>query len=310
MSATALTLINLLLIALGLAVLLLFWIHLRLRRLRQVTEKLAAGNYTERVLRPGAGESGKLGRALNLLADKVQEDIARMRRLEELRREFVANVSHELKTPLTSIRGFAETLRAGAVDDPAHRLEFLEAIESDAQRLTALVDDLLDLSAIESGRRKAVLEPVSILDIAREAAARLKPLAERRGVTLRVYDNPELPLVKADRGQIGRVLRNLLENAVKFNREGGSAVVRAEADAEEAVILVTDTGSGIPKEDIPRIFERFYRVDKARSSDAGGTGLGLSIVKHIVEGHGGCVDVQSRLGEGSIFRVRLPLLKP
>lgn len=296
------------LVTLAFAAILLLWAYKILQRLRRAAEKLADGDYSARVPEMGAGELGKLGRALNLLADKVQEDLSRMRRLEELRREFVANVSHELKTPLTSIKGFAETLRAGAIDDPAHRMEFLAAIESDAQRLAALVDDLLDLSAIESGRRKAVLEPVSLLEVAHEAAAGLKTLADRQGVTLRVYDNPELPLVRADRKQISQVLRNLLENAVKFNREGGSAVVRAEAGSTEAVILVTDTGSGIPKEDLPRLFERFYRVDKARSRDVGGTGLGLSIVKHIIESHGGSVEVSSRLGEGSIFRVRLPLL--
>jgi two-component system phosphate regulon sensor histidine kinase PhoR len=247
-------------------------------------------------------EHGRAGGALLVL-----HDITRLRQLEKVRRDFVANVSHELRTPLASIRGFAETLRDGAIDDKEHRMDFVESIEKDAERLSALVEDLLDLSAIESGQRRPVLAPVSVLEVAREAAASLRPLSERLGVAVVVKDAPGLPAVRADRGQLKQVLTNLLDNGVKFNKEGGKVTVAVRADARSLVVEVGDTGPGIPAEDLPRLFERFYRVDKARGREVGGTGLGLSIVKHIVESHGGAVSVDSRLDQGSVFRFTLPL---
>ncbi|MDE2038955.1 MAG: PAS domain-containing protein [Elusimicrobia bacterium] len=237
----------------------------------------------------------------------VLHDITRLRRLEQMRREFVANVSHELRTPLASIQGFAETLREGAVDDRRHRMEFIAAIEQDAKRLSALVEDLLALSAIESGQRPPSLGAVDVLELAREVAAALKPLAERQHVSLAVAESPQPPLALADRDQLKQVLTNLLDNAVKFNREGGRVEVSASIAAGRAEVRVVDTGPGIPAEDLPRVFERFYRVDKARSREVGGTGLGLAIVRHIVEAHGGSVSVESRLGEGSRFRFTIPL---
>ena len=237
----------------------------------------------------------------------VLHDITRLRNLEKVRRDFVANVSHELRTPLASIRGFAETLRDGALDDLEHRVEFVEAIEKDAQRLSALVEDLLDLSAIESGQRQPVRQPVDLPALAREAALSLRPLAERRNVAIVVEAAPAMPAARADRAQIKQVLSNLLDNAVKFNHEGGRVTVSARAEGPLAVVTIADTGPGIPPEDLPRVFERFYRVDKARSSEVGGTGLGLSIAKHIVEANGGGISVESRLGEGAVFRFTLPL---
>ncbi len=252
--------------------------------------------------------------AVPLIQDRVRagallvlHDITRMRALEKVRREFVANVSHELRTPLASIRGFAETLRDGAINDVENRMEFIETIEKDAQRLSALVEDLLDLSAIESGHRKPVLEALSLLELASEAAASLKVLADRNRVKLIIKENPTLPKVRADRPQLKQVLANLMDNAVKFNRDEGSVTVSATVEGGHLVVSVEDTGQGIPEADLPRVFERFYRVDKARARELGGTGLGLSIAKHIVEAHGGAIEVKSRLGEGSIFRFKLPL---
>ncbi|MBI5622505.1 MAG: PAS domain-containing protein [Elusimicrobia bacterium] len=236
----------------------------------------------------------------------VLHDITRLRGLERARREFVANVSHELKTPLTTIRGFAETLLSGGMDDPAHRVEFLETIEKDAERLSALVDDLLELSAIESGRAPLRLSLVDVLEVARETAAGLRFLAERRKISITVQDGGAPP-VAADKTRLAQVLRNLLDNAVKYNKEGGSVTVAAETGVEELEVSVADTGPGILAEDLPRIFERFYRVDKARSRELGGTGLGLSIVKHIVEAHGGRVWAENLPKGGAVLRFTLPL---
>ena len=287
--------------------------HVRLKELVEAVIKERRGQMAEvavfspeeRLFEAHAVPLAQDGQALGALL--VLHDITRLRHLERMRREFVANVSHELRTPLASIRGFAETLRLGAIDDVKHRLEFLEGIEKDAERLTALVDDLLDLSAIESGHRQPVKEPLDLPALAREAAASLRPLAERRKVDVRIEAGAGLPPVRADRSQLKQVFTNLLDNAVKYNRDGGSVTVTVSADGGFALVSVSDTGAGIPEADLPRVFERFYRVDKARSREEGGTGLGLSIVRHILEIHGGTIGVESRLGEGSLFRFKLPL---
>jgi two-component system phosphate regulon sensor histidine kinase PhoR len=236
----------------------------------------------------------------------VLHDITRLRRLEQVRKDFVANVSHELKTPLASIQAAAETLRLGAIEDASHRGEFVEGIEKDARRMARLVSDLLDLSSIESGRRPPEIEPVSLAGVAREAAEALATLAGPKGVSVEVRLPEGLPPVRADKGQLRQVLANLLDNAVKFNRQGGKVLVSARAGAGAVVVSVSDTGLGIPQDSLTRVFERFYRVDKARSRDLGGTGLGLAIVKHIVEAHGGTVSVESEPGRGSEFRFTWP----
>ncbi|MFA5139396.1 MAG: ATP-binding protein [Elusimicrobiota bacterium] len=230
----------------------------------------------------------------------------RLKRLEGFRQEFVANVSHELRTPLASIKAYAETLRSGALDDAEHRMEFVLEIERHADRMTRLVDDLLELSAIESGRRLPALEPVSLMRLASEVVSGVKPLAERKRIALRLDPFGDLPDVQADRGQLKQVLTNLLDNAIKFTPEGGSVRVSAQASQDGVAVSVRDTGPGIPTEHLQRIFERFYRVDKARSRELGGTGLGLAIVKHIVEAHGGSAGVESEPGKGSRFFFILP----
>ncbi len=245
------------------------------------------------------------GRAAGALL--VLHDITRLRRLEQVRRDFVANVSHELRTPLASIKGYAETLRAGALDDKDNREDFVRTIEEHADRLTKLVDDLLDLSAIESGHRAPRLTAVEVPALLAESARAFAPIAEERGVTLGVEPAPEgLPRASADPDHARQILANLLDNAIKYTEPGGSVSVSCAARGGRVEVSVRDTGVGIPEADLPRVFERFYRVDKARSREAGGTGLGLSIVKHLVEAQGGEVSVESRRPGGTTFRFTLP----
>ncbi|MDE2291107.1 MAG: PAS domain-containing protein, partial [Elusimicrobia bacterium] len=233
-------------------------------------------------------------------------EITRLRRLEEMRKEFVANVSHELRTPLASIKGFAETLRSGALDDPEVRLDFVTTIEEHADRLALLVDDLLELAAIEGKQRPLGAEPFELAEAARLVVSGLEPVAGAASVRLECAV-PEDMRARGDRGAVERVLRNLVENAVKYNRPDGRVTVSASAEDGRARVTVSDTGLGIPAKDLPRVFERFYRVDKARSRELGGTGLGLSIVKHLVEAMGGSVTASSEEGKGSVFTFTLPL---
>jgi two-component system, OmpR family, phosphate regulon sensor histidine kinase PhoR len=248
-------------------------------------------------------EGGEFAGALVVL-----HDITRLRQLEQVRRDFVANVSHELRTPLASIKGFAETLEMGALDDPKNARGFLESIVRQTDRMTALVEDLLDLTAIESGERAPVIEPVAVGDVLDDVVSSLRPQAGRKKIDIVVNVPRGLPPVAADRGQLRQIFVNLLENAVKFT-QAGSVTVTAAAAGDRLSVTVADTGVGIPAQDLGRIFERFYRVDKARSREMGGTGLGLAIVKHLVESHGGSVHVESSVNRGSTFTVLLPFHK-
>ncbi len=237
----------------------------------------------------------------------VLHDITRLRLLEQMRKDFVANVSHELRTPLSSIKGFAETLLAGGLNDEKNRAGFVKSIEDQADRMTRLVENLLQLSAIESGRHPPHFEPLSLGEIVQDVWRGLKPLADRKKASFVVELDEGLPKVSADRGQLRQVLTNLVENAVKFSQEGGQVRVAAKVESGTLLVSITDSGPGIPEKDLPRVFERFYRVDKARSREMGGTGLGLAIVKHIIEAHHGSVGVESAEGQGSTFRFTLPL---
>ncbi len=239
------------------------------------------------------------GRPIGALV--VLHDITRLRRLEEVRRDFVANVSHELRTPLASIKGYAETLRDGALDDKTHRLEFVKTIEEQAIHLSKLVDDLLDLSSIESGHRPPRFETLMLLPLLQSAARDASPVAAERGVRVSVVSVDALPAARSDADQLRQVLANLIDNAVKYNEPGGLVELSARAEDGEVIVSIRDTGVGIPDSDLSRVFERFYRVDKSRSRDAGGTGLGLAIVKHLIEVQGGRVWAESRQPGGSTF---------
>jgi two-component system phosphate regulon sensor histidine kinase PhoR len=239
----------------------------------------------------------------------VLHDTTELRRLERLRQDFVANVSHELKTPLSVIKVCVETLQDGAVDDRQHRDRFLDQIARQGDRLHALILDLLSLARIESGEEVYTYRDVALAALAQEAVERHQPRAEARDQTLclEVIDEP---VVWADEEAVDTILENLLDNALKYTPEGGSVRVRISIQEGMGQVEVIDSGIGIPQADLPRIFERFYRVDKARSRELGGTGLGLSIVKHLVQGMQGTVRAASETGVGTTMTMALPLADP
>jgi two-component system, OmpR family, phosphate regulon sensor histidine kinase PhoR len=237
----------------------------------------------------------------------VLHDITELRRLERVRRDFIANVSHEFKTPLTAIQGFAETLLNGALDDQANRGRFVEIIREHARRLARLTDDLLKLSRIEAGRLELEIRPVPVEALMSGCVETARLKAETKGIEIHVQSPKSVPAVRGDGVQLAEVLQNLLDNAVLYTPPGGRIEVISCANGHDVVFTVTDTGIGIPEADLERIFERFYRVDTARSREAGGTGLGLSIARHIVEAHGGRIWVESAVGLGSRFSFSVPI---
>jgi two-component system, OmpR family, phosphate regulon sensor histidine kinase PhoR len=236
----------------------------------------------------------------------VLHDITEIRRLERARRDFIANISHEFKTPLTAIQGFAETLLGGALDDMQNRQRFLEIIREHALRLGRLTDDLLELAQIEAGQMQREMKPVLVADIIDPCMEVTRIKAEQKGLLLEAEYDKDLPALRGDVRSFQEILQNLLDNAVRYTPSGGSIRVKAVVEGSEAVLSVADTGIGILKTDQDRIFERFYRADAARSRESGGTGLGLSIVKHLVDVLGGRIRVESEVGQGSTFFIYLP----
>jgi two-component system phosphate regulon sensor histidine kinase PhoR len=237
----------------------------------------------------------------------VLHDITEMRRLERARRDFIANISHEFKTPLTAIQGFAETLLGGALEDAQNRRRFLEIIREHALRLGRLTDDLLKLAQIEAGQMQREMQSVPVSEIIDPCIEVARIKAQQKELFLEAEYAKDLPLLLGDVRSFHEILQNLLDNAIRYTPPGGHIRVTADLDGSEIVLSVADTGIGIPKTDQDRIFERFYRADAARSRESGGTGLGLSIVKHLVESHGGRILVESEVGQGSTFYVYFPV---
>jgi two-component system phosphate regulon sensor histidine kinase PhoR len=236
------------------------------------------------------------------------QDLTRMRRLETMRQDFVSNISHELRTPLASLRALTETLQEGALEDPPAARRFLQRIETEVNALSQIVEELLELSRIESGRVPLKMKPTNPIDLINQSVERLRSQAERARMKISIDCPTDLPLISADQGRLDQVLVNLLHNAIKFTPPGGEISITAQSLDGEILFSVKDTGIGISSEELPRIFERFYKVDRARSS--GGTGLGLAIARHLVEAHGGHIWAESIEGHGSTFSFSIPLFYP
>ncbi|WP_440118352.1 two-component system histidine kinase PnpS [Paenibacillus sp. QZ-Y1] len=273
-------------------------------------EEVSVFNPEERLIRidgvPMSEDDGGYRGMLFLL-----QDVTAIRRLESMRSEFVANVSHELKTPVAAVKGFAETLLSGGVQDKETERSFLKIIYDEGDRLNRLIGDILELSKIESKRAPLQCSPVHVHSFFEMVLGTLSTVAEKKQIRLEMHAPEEL-YIEADEDKLKQIFINLLSNGINYTPEGGRVKLQVKMDDQnddEVVFAVSDTGIGIPKKDLPRIFERFYRVDKGRSRNSGGTGLGLSIVKHLVELHHGKLSVESELGMGTTFRVILPLIQ-
>lgn len=299
--------------AILIAALLARFISRRFGRIMAHADELAKGNFRARLPESGGAEFGQLARRLNETAsnlehtlEQLQYEHTELEKLERVRKDFVINVSHELRTPLASIQGYTETLIGGALHEPEYNMRFLRIIRHNAERLARLTEDLLTLSRIEQKRQKFEFDSHRIVDLLRDAVELMGPIAEKNQI--RIVEEPAPPEAEVwcDSEAVSQILSNLLDNAVKYTPPGGSIAVGARAAGDFFEIYVRDTGAGIPAEELPRLFERFYRVDKARSRELGGTGLGLAIVKHLVAAHGGTARVESRLNEGSTFFFTLP----
>jgi two-component system phosphate regulon sensor histidine kinase PhoR len=274
----------------------------------KVAGAISLGNYAARIRRLPNNELGTLGEAINRLAAAVQANISRREKMEQIRREFSSNISHELKTPLTSIKGYVDTLLEGALEDKANNMRFLRIINNNAERMISLVSDLLSLATIEANEGALELETVDWRPIVQEAIARQQIKANSKEIVLETLIDDQDLTVKGSRKPMSHILENLLQNAINYTPAKGHIQIILRRDKGYIDLSVRDNGIGIAKQDQPRIFERFYRVDTARSRNEGGTGLGLAIVKHLVIQIQGMITVESDMGRGSTFTVRLPAI--
>ena len=272
----------------------------------ETAQAITRGDVGRRAHVPAGDEIGSLSSAINEMAAKLGSDITKLQKLERIRSEFLGNVSHELRTPIFSIQGFLETLLDGAIDDPTVNRDFLEKAHQHAERLNALLNDLIDISRIESGEMKMSFRYFPVVEFVEQMAEELRPLATKKHISLEVQVGVDRETqVYGDRERLRQVMVNLIDNAVKYTEDGGMIRCIVTPDGLRTRIQVVDSGCGIPSEHLSRIFERFYRVDRDRSREVGGTGLGLAIVKHILEAHEGSIAVESQVGKGSTFSFTL-----
>ena len=277
-----------------------------LRRVEHAAERLAGGDLSARAEVDGRDEVARLAITFNRMADQLEAAAHKQRELDTLRRDLIAWTSHDLRTPLTSIRVVVEALADSMVDDPETIQRYLSSIRSDVASLNGLIDDLFELAQLDAGGLKFDMVSVSLSDLISDVLERMRALADRRRVRLAGQVSPHIDPVTVDPQKIERVLTNLIGNALRHTPEGGQVTIDAQRRDGKVRVSVSDTGEGIPAEHLPRVFERFYRGEKSRSRASGGAGLGLAIAKGIVEAHGGTIEVSSRVGEGSTFTFTLP----
>ncbi|MGN6671850.1 MAG: HAMP domain-containing sensor histidine kinase, partial [Thermomicrobiales bacterium] len=268
--------------------------------------RMARGDLSTRVRGEGIAELGALAASFNGMAAQLEEAASARAEIERTRRDLIAAVSHDLRTPLASLRALADALNDGVVDDPAHMRRYLTLIAGETERLNALIDDLFELARLEAGAVHLDCAPISAPALLNETVARMMPQAERKGVTLTADVPDNLPLILADAQQLSRVLLNLVQNAIRHTPPGGRVQLRACRRDGALLLTVEDTGEGIAPADLPRVFDRFYRGDPARSREAG-SGLGLAIARGLVEAHGGHIWVESTPGQGACFAFTIPL---
>lgn len=291
------------------------YVSSRLGSIIEYSSRLAEGNFRTRLKGTGQGELDILATKLNETSEKLEfmltrleTEHAEMEKLERVRKDFVINVSHELRTPLASIQGYTETLLDGAVNDPENNVRFLNIVRQNAERLTRLTADLLVLSRIELGQQKFKFASYYVNRLIGDNVDAMRPIAEAKGITLEIEPAPEDAEVFCDAEAVHQILTNLMDNAIKYTPNGGRVIAGAKRVPDDQIeFFVQDTGLGIPPDDLNRLFERFYRVDKARSRALGGTGLGLAIVKHLTRSQGGDVSVESKVDQGSRFKFTLPI---
>ena len=279
-----------------------------LESLTVAAEQMKSGNYSQRVTPPKSrDELERLTVSFNAMAGTIESDVNELRRQEQLRRDLLANIAHDLATPLTAIQGFSEALADDVIADAAARQETAQLIGREVQRLRRLVGDIQDMTSLESGRAHLDLAPLDLHSLVDETLAVMRPECEQAGISVQNEIAPTTPLVLADSDRITQVLLNLLDNARRHTPAGGKLTVGATPAGKMLTICVSDTGTGIDPADLPHIFERFYRVDRARTTSTGGSGLGLAIVKAIITAHGGTISAESSMGQGTRIQFSLPL---
>jgi len=283
----------------------------RLGNLTSLVEEFRAGKLGRRARVTRGDEIGQLASAFNEMADTIQGNVRQLEETDRLRRELIANVSHDLRSPLASMRGYLETIELREQNlSPEDRARHLRTILNNVVSLSKLVEELFELSKLDAKQTLPDPEPFSIAELVQDVAVAHQPQAEERGIALRTEVAPGMPTVVADIAMIERVVSNLIENAIRYTDSGGEVAIAIERRGEEVDVHVSDTGCGIPPEDVPHVFDRFYRVEKSRSRESGGAGLGLAIVKKIIEAHDGVITVTSELEKGTTFAFRLPVHVP
>lgn len=290
-----------LIIVVGITILVSKRIAYPIKEMAKIAVEIQSGNLDKRIDVRSGDEFGKLAESLNNMVDKLNQDITKLKKLEHVRSEFLGNVSHELRTPIFAIQGMLETLLGGAIDDKTVNRDFINRALQNTLRLNTLLADLIEISRIESGEMKMSFRYFEINDFLKSIVGEFNSSLHHPQIVITIETPPHPTEVYGDKERLRQVLINLIDNALKYNVTGGWVKVRYESLASSVRIIVEDSGVGIPKDNLSRIFERFYRVDKERSREAGGTGLGLAIVKHIIEAHGSKVEVESEVGKGSVF---------